>query len=135
MIGPLFIRAGVGPELKPVVVEILWSVAVPPGRTAGDLGQDLYLLWPGGLFADPAVGKPDPACYLLAAAQLGVDPTRCVVVEDTAAGVRAGRAAGARVVVRGDAASPETAGLHRLTDYRRATVTLHEESPRIRGSW
>jgi len=61
MIGPLFIRAGVGPELKPVVVEVLWSVAVPPGRTAGDLGHDLYLLWPGGLIADPAVGKPDPA--------------------------------------------------------------------------
>ena len=84
---------------------------------------------------DVPVGKPDPACYLLAAAQLGVDPARCVVVEDTAAGVRAGLAAGARVVVRGDAASPETAGLHRLADYRRATVTLHEESPRIRGSW
>jgi hypothetical protein len=61
MIGPLFIRAAVGPELKPVVVEILWSVAVPPGRTAGDLGQDLYLLWPGGLIADPAMGAPDPA--------------------------------------------------------------------------
>lgn len=84
---------------------------------------------------DVPVGKPDPACYLLAAAQLGVDPTRCIVVEDTAAGVRAGLAAGARVVVRGDAAGPETAGLHRLADYRRATVTLHEESPRIRGSW
>jgi hypothetical protein len=61
MIGPLFIRAAVGPDLKPVVVEILWSVSVPPGRTAGDLGQDLYLLWPGGLIADPAAGKPDPA--------------------------------------------------------------------------
>ena len=60
MIGPLFIRAAVGPELKPVVVEILWSVAVPPGRTAGDLGQDLYLLWPGGLIADPAVGQARP---------------------------------------------------------------------------
>lgn len=61
MIGPLFIRAAVGPDLKPVVVDILWSVSVPPGRTAGDLGQDLYLLWPGGLIADPAAGKPDPA--------------------------------------------------------------------------
>jgi hypothetical protein len=61
MIGPLFVRAAVTPDFKPVVVEILWSVAVPPGKTAADLGQDLYLLWPGGLIADPAAGAPDPA--------------------------------------------------------------------------
>ena len=61
MIGPLFVRASVSPDLKPVVVEILWSVSVPPRRTAGDLEQDLYLLWPGGLVADRAAGQPDPA--------------------------------------------------------------------------
>ncbi|GAA1581798.1 sugar phosphatase [Actinomadura kijaniata] len=43
-------------------------------------------------------GKPDPAGYLLAARRLGVDPARCVVVEDAPAGVRAGRAAGAAVL-------------------------------------
>jgi sugar-phosphatase len=43
-------------------------------------------------------GKPDPEGYLLAAHQLGVDPARCVVFEDAPAGVRAGKAAGARVI-------------------------------------
>ncbi len=44
--------------------------------------------------SDVAVGKPDPAPYLLAAARLGVDPARCLVVEDAPAGLVAGRAAG-----------------------------------------
>jgi mannitol-1-/sugar-/sorbitol-6-phosphatase len=39
-------------------------------------------------------GKPHPEAYLLAAAQLGVEPRRCVVVEDAPAGISAGRAAG-----------------------------------------
>lgn len=38
--------------------------------------------------------KPDPECFLLAAAKLGVDPGRCVVFEDTDFGVRAATAAG-----------------------------------------
>lgn len=45
-----------------------------------------------------SAGKPDPEGYLLAASQLGVDPARCVVFEDTVRGVSAGRAAGAAVV-------------------------------------
>jgi sugar-phosphatase len=43
-------------------------------------------------------GKPDPACFLIAARRLGVDATRCVVLEDAPAGIRAGRAAGATVI-------------------------------------
>lgn len=41
--------------------------------------------------------KPYPDVYLAAAAHLGVEPTRCAVVEDTIIGVRAGVAAGATV--------------------------------------
>lgn len=41
--------------------------------------------------------KPHPDVYLAAAAALGVDPTRCAVVEDTVTGVTAGVAAGAMV--------------------------------------
>lgn len=41
--------------------------------------------------------KPYPDVYLAAAAHLGVDPTRCAVVEDTVTGVRAGVSAGATV--------------------------------------
>ena len=39
-------------------------------------------------------GKPAPDIFLLAAHRLGVDPRRCVVVEDSAPGVAAGSAAG-----------------------------------------
>jgi sugar-phosphatase len=43
-------------------------------------------------------GKPDPEGYLKAAAALGRDIRRCLVVEDAPAGISAGRAAGARVL-------------------------------------
>jgi len=46
---------------------------------------------------DITAGKPDPEGYLRAAELLGVDPARCLVVEDAEAGIAAGRAAGARV--------------------------------------
>ena len=42
--------------------------------------------------------KPDPEGFLKGAAELGVDPADCVVFEDSAAGIAAGRAAGMRVV-------------------------------------
>ncbi|MEV0171209.1 HAD family hydrolase [Streptomyces sp. NPDC050803] len=42
--------------------------------------------------------KPDPEGFLKGAAELGVDPADCVVFEDSAAGIQAGRAAGMRVV-------------------------------------
>jgi len=52
---------------------------------------------------DVAHGKPAPDGYLQAAARLGLPPERCVVVEDSASGVSAGRAAGCRVVgIAGD---------------------------------
>ena len=41
--------------------------------------------------------KPAPDVYLAAAAHLGADPTRCLVIEDTATGARAGLDAGATV--------------------------------------
>jgi mannitol-1-/sugar-/sorbitol-6-phosphatase len=47
---------------------------------------------------DVSKGKPDPEPYLRAAAKLGFDPAECVVLEDAAAGVRAGKAAAARVI-------------------------------------
>jgi sugar-phosphatase len=47
---------------------------------------------------DVVNGKPHPEPYLNAAAVLGFAPTNCVVVEDAPAGIRAGKAAGARVI-------------------------------------
>jgi mannitol-1-/sugar-/sorbitol-6-phosphatase len=45
-------------------------------------------------FDDIENGKPHPEGYLLAARRLGIAPDRCLVVEDTPAGLAAGRAAG-----------------------------------------
>ena len=41
--------------------------------------------------------KPAPDVYLAVAAHVGVEPSRCLVIEDTATGVRAGLDAGATV--------------------------------------
>jgi len=42
--------------------------------------------------------KPDPECYRTAEARLGVGPERCVVIEDSCAGIRSGLAAGCVLV-------------------------------------
>jgi pseudouridine-5'-monophosphatase len=49
-------------------------------------------------------GKPAPDIFLLAAADLGVRPADCVVVEDAPSGVAAARAAGMPVVAAPDPA-------------------------------
>lgn len=46
---------------------------------------------------DVARGKPAPDLFLLAAKQLDVEPTRCIVIEDSVNGVKAGVAAGMTV--------------------------------------
>ncbi|MDQ7251091.1 HAD family hydrolase [Dongia sedimenti] len=43
--------------------------------------------------------KPDPAIYLLAARTLGLDPSQCVVVEDSHIGLTAAKAAGMSCIV------------------------------------
>jgi sugar-phosphatase len=43
-------------------------------------------------------GKPNPEPYLLGAAQLGVKPSDCLVIEDAPSGMRAGKSAGSPVL-------------------------------------
>lgn len=47
---------------------------------------------------DIKYGKPHPEPYLKGASVLGVPPADCIVVEDVPAGIRAGKAAGSRVI-------------------------------------
>ena len=60
---------------------------------------DLMPYFAGRIFSGHEMprSKPFPDVYLAAAAALGVEPTRCAVVEDTVTGVTAGVAAGATV--------------------------------------
>lgn len=56
----------------------------------------LWELFDGRIFSADEVehGKPAPDLFLYAAARLGVEPHRCVVVEDSVNGVTAARSAG-----------------------------------------
>ena len=51
-IGPVFIRASVGPSLGPTTVDVLFSLAIPPRRSIAELEGDVFLLWPGEVGRD-----------------------------------------------------------------------------------
>ena len=63
-----------------------------------------------------AHGKPAPDVYLEAAHRLDVEPTQCVVVEDSLNGVLSGRAAGMTVVLVPNATIPPAPGAHEAAD-------------------
>jgi beta-phosphoglucomutase-like phosphatase (HAD superfamily) len=64
--------------------------AVPTLERLGLLGLFTVIVAGG----DVAAGKPDPEGYRRASDELGVPPSRCVVFEDSPAGLAAARAAG-----------------------------------------
>lgn len=69
--------------------------------------------------------KPAPDLYLLAASKIGMDPTRCVVFEDSYTGIKAARAAGARVIGVASTYPAEELALKAdkvITDFRGLTV-------------
>ncbi|WP_404960310.1 HAD-IA family hydrolase [Streptomyces sp. 147326] len=66
--------------------------------------------------------KPDPEGFLKGAAALGVDPADCIVFEDSAAGIAAGRAAGMRVIGVGPRAAAHAPTTH-VPDLTTLTVT------------
>lgn len=59
--------------------------------------------------------KPAPDVYLKAAAEAGVAPARCVVIEDSPSGAKAGKAAG--MVTYGFAAETDPARLRPICDH------------------
>ena len=89
---------------------------------------EMTALFDGRVFSasNVARGKPHPGIFLHASAEIGVSPRECIVIEDSASGVIAGRAAGCTVIgllaaghIRdGHAATLEGAGAHYLAaDY------------------
>ena len=67
---------------------------------------------------DVSEGKPHPAPYLLGAERMRVPPERCVVVEDSASGVRSGLDAGMPVVAVASTVAP--------TDLSHATTVVED---------
>ena len=98
-------------ELQPVpgIVELLDALpmrrCVASGSSPERLQHSLTLTGLHGRLAPHiysvahvARGKPAPDLFLHAAARMGTSPPRCVVVEDSVAGIQAARAAGMRVI-------------------------------------
>lgn len=97
-----------GLRAMPGAAETVRALAVPfclatsstPARLTRSLEiTGLAALFEGRCFTASQVarGKPAPDLFLLAAAEMGVAPARCLVIEDTEPGVRAGLAAGMQV--------------------------------------
>jgi HAD superfamily hydrolase (TIGR01509 family) len=78
---------------------------------------------------DVARSKPAPDGYRAAAAALGLAPAECLVIEDSVAGIEAGRSAGCVVVAcrAGNFAGWDQSGAHRVID------TLEELTPALVG--
>jgi sugar-phosphatase len=78
-----------------------WTIATSCTRPLAEVRlRAAGLPVPGKLITSSDVrnGKPHPEPYQKAAAILGFSASNCVVIEDAPAGVRAGKAAGARVI-------------------------------------
>ncbi|WP_298460065.1 HAD family phosphatase [uncultured Cellulomonas sp.] len=89
------------------VLEALAAAGVPCALVTMSyrrLAEPFVAAAPAGVFRTVVVGdevthgKPHPEAYLTAAARLGVDPTRCVAVEDSPSGIGSALAAGARTI-------------------------------------
>jgi HAD superfamily hydrolase (TIGR01509 family) len=101
-----------------------WPKALVTGSSRAEARQALCALgleteFPLVLASeDYARGKPAPDGYLAAAERLGVAAARCVVLEDSAAGIAAGRAAGMKVVAvrAGNFARQDQSAAHRVVD-------------------
>lgn len=78
-------------------------------------------------------GKPHPECFVKAAQAIAADPTRCVIFEDSPAGVLAGLAAGATVVIVGDLDNDSTRGLRRIHSWDGVQARVTDRGIEILG--
>jgi HAD superfamily hydrolase (TIGR01509 family) len=110
-----------GIPVKPGVAELLDhldAIGMPRAIATGAIRSEalanlgtLVDRFNAAAFGDEVrAGKPSPDSYLLAAARLGVDPVRCLALEDSDAGVRAAERAGCTAIMVPDLvpASPDT---------------------------
>lgn len=100
----------VGPEKMPYVEELLkylkennYKIAVASSSDMADIKNNLEKTKLEKYIDDIASGaevengKPAPDVFLLAAKRLGVDAKDCLILEDSKAGIKAGKASGAMV--------------------------------------
>jgi len=79
------------------------------------------------------VKKPDPEIFIIAARNLGVEAENCLVFEDSAAGVKAAKEAGMRVVGIGEEGRSETLAKADkvVADYTDFFKILDKDSSRV----
>lgn len=100
----------VGPEKMPYVEELLkylrennYKIAVASSSDTADIKNNLEKIKLEKYIdeiasgAEVENGKPAPDVFLLAAERLDVDPKDCLILEDSKAGIKAGKASGAMV--------------------------------------
>ncbi len=94
--------------IMPGVADVIAALRVPyclaTSSSPERLQHSLALVGLSQAFADRAFtasrvarGKPAPDLFLLAASEMGAAPARCLVIEDSLTGIRAGLAAGMQV--------------------------------------
>jgi sugar-phosphatase len=76
-------------------------------------------------------GKPHPEGYLTAAARLGVDPERCIVIEDTPPGIEAAHAAGMRVIAIASTYPPAALGKADAVVGELTSIRLNHDGGRL----
>jgi len=114
--------AGIAETLEGLVPEFCVASSSQPERIELSLRvTGLLPHFAGRMFSATMVakGKPAPDLFLYAAGRLGYDPSNCLVVEDSPAGIAAAKAAGMRVVAY-------TGGSHAATDAHRAAIAALE---------
>lgn len=91
-------------ELPKLLAKNGYALAIVSGSTKSQIELVLQSLKIGDYFKmiisanDVLESKPNPEGYLLAAENLNVSPTECVIIEDGTKGVKAGKSAGMKVI-------------------------------------
>jgi beta-phosphoglucomutase-like phosphatase (HAD superfamily) len=115
-------------ELVTTLVELEIPTAIVSGSCRAEIAEALELLGIGHHLRmylgaeDYPRGKPAPDGYLAAASQLAIAPDRCLVFEDSEAGIASALAAGMRVVATSAANRPVGSSGHQ--DQRRAHLVV-----------
>lgn len=140
--------AELGLTVLPGALSVLaWTRGTPralvTGSSRAEAAQALRYLGPDAQFdavfaaEDVARSKPAPDGYLAGAAAIGVAPAHCLVLEDSVAGIAAGRAAGCVVLAvrAGNFGGWDQSGAHRLiASLDELTPALVEELNRDYGA-
>lgn len=114
------IKCYIGSAGPRVNVELIWQGAKLDGRIEGYICGD-----------DVVNFKPHPEIFLKSCECMGLKPEECVVFEDALSGIKAGFAAGCKVVALSTTAKPEDLAVdgleHILPDFDGITIEKLEQ--------